>query len=150
MRGALSPFSRHILVAQYFINHRDNFAFYHPTKSVSVLLIGSFSFVIKLSTTSWKLQRKSFRNSLDRRLNGPQNQDSNSDPSAVEPVTSRYTDWAIEALSVPQTIYCGVPFKVWLFESKRTSIAKQRLLLELVSVSAEINTLTTAASETRT
>jgi hypothetical protein len=31
----------------------------------------------------------------------------------------------------------------------RTSIAKQRLQLELVSVSAEMNTLTTAASERR-
>jgi hypothetical protein len=34
------------------------------------------------------------------------------------------------------------------YQSTRTSIAKQRLL-ELVSVSAEMNTLTTAASETR-
>jgi hypothetical protein len=37
--------------------------------------------------------------------------------------------------------YCGVP---------RTSIAKQRLQLELVSVFAEKNTLTTATPETRT
>jgi hypothetical protein len=39
--------------------------------------------------------------------------------------------------------------KAWLNESTRTSITKQRLQLELVSVSAEINTLTTAALETR-
>jgi hypothetical protein len=54
---------------------------------------------------------KSPRYLLDRRLGGPQNQserhaevkildphrDSNSDPSVVQPIASRYTDWAIPA-----------------------------------------------------
>jgi hypothetical protein len=35
------------------------------------------------------------------------------------------------------------------YESTRTSTATQRLQLELVSVTAEMNTLTTATSETR-
>jgi hypothetical protein len=46
-------------------------------------------------------------------------------------------------------LYCGMPLKGWLYESTQTSIAKQRLQLELVSLSAEMNTLTTTASETR-
>jgi hypothetical protein len=54
---------------------------------------------------------KSHRYPLDKRLAGPQNQsgwrkenswpyrDSNSDPSVVQPVAIRYTDWAISAPS---------------------------------------------------
>jgi hypothetical protein len=45
-------------------------------------------------------------------------------------------------------VACGL--KAGISELERPSIVTQRLQSELVSVSAETNTLTTAASETRT